>query len=76
MGTKSNPGKWDCYAKAKPDEPLFVLMARDPLAPILVDLWAQLAVSRAVNGAEKSVEAIACANAMREWFKENVQPEV
>ena len=26
MGTKNNPGKFDCYANAKPDEPLFVLL--------------------------------------------------
>jgi hypothetical protein len=31
MGTKSNPGPFDCYAKAEPDEPMFVLLARDPL---------------------------------------------
>jgi hypothetical protein len=40
MGTKTNPGKYDCLSKAEPDEPVFVLMARDPVAPKLVDLWA------------------------------------
>lgn len=30
-----------CFAKAMPDEPAFVLLARDPMAPILVRLWAQ-----------------------------------
>lgn len=42
MGTKNNPGKFDCYANAKPDEPLFVLLARDPLAPFLVSMWAAI----------------------------------
>lgn len=42
MGTKANPGKFDCLSKLEPDEPYFVLMARDQLAPRLVDLWAAL----------------------------------
>lgn len=41
MGTKNNPGKFDCYANADPDEPMFVLLARDPLASDLVLLWAE-----------------------------------
>lgn len=42
MGTKDNPGKFDCYHAAKPDEPMFVLLARDPLAPFLVSIWASV----------------------------------
>lgn len=30
MGTKSNPTQFDCYANALPDEPMFILLARDP----------------------------------------------
>jgi hypothetical protein len=30
MGTKQTPGKFDCYDKALPDEPMFILLARDP----------------------------------------------
>jgi len=40
MGTKASPGHFDCHAAALPDEPLFVLLARDPLASTLVRLWA------------------------------------
>lgn len=40
MATKNDPGKFDCYAAAAPDEPIFVLRADDELAPILVRLWA------------------------------------
>lgn len=40
MGTKNEPGEFDCHAKAEPDEPRFTLLARDPLAPHLVRLWA------------------------------------
>lgn len=42
MGTKNNPGKFDCHASAEDDEPLFTLLARDPLAPYLVAAWAEM----------------------------------
>ncbi len=42
MGTKSNPGAFDCYANAAPDEPMFILLARDKHAPTLIWLWASL----------------------------------
>lgn len=42
MGTKANPGKFDCYAKLEPHEPHFVLKATDPFAPHLVEMWAAL----------------------------------
>lgn len=41
MSTKNNPGRFDCYDKADPDEPMFVLLARDPDAPYLVAEWAR-----------------------------------
>lgn len=40
MGTKLYPGKYDCYGKANANEPMFILLARDQLAPMLVTLWA------------------------------------
>lgn len=42
MGTKNNPGNFDCYDKAHPDEPMFVLLGRDPRAELLTKLWANL----------------------------------
>lgn len=42
MGTKNNPGKFDCYENADPDEPMFVLLGRDRLAPSLVNIWAMI----------------------------------
>lgn len=42
MGTKNNPGAFDCYAAAEPDEPMFILLGRDKHAPTLVWLWAAL----------------------------------
>ena len=40
MGSKSTPGRFDCYANALPDEPMFVLLARDPDFFRLVHEWA------------------------------------
>ena len=40
MGTKQNPGKLDCYTNAMEDEPMFVLLARDPDFYRLVQEWA------------------------------------
>ena len=42
MGTKMDPGKYDCYAKLAGDEPYFVLRAKDPVAPYLVHAWRML----------------------------------
>jgi hypothetical protein len=39
MGTKNNPGNFDCYAKAAADEPIFTLRGKDPIAPYLVEVW-------------------------------------
>ena len=81
MGTKLKPGKFDCYAKAAGDEPIFVLRAKDPRAPNLVRNWAdhyliQKQIGNSVgNGPEpltesqreKYLSALACADAMEEW---------
>lgn len=69
MGTKNNPGKFDCYANAEPDEPMFVLLGRDKHAPLLVGLWAEL---REMDGEDsaKLTEAYYCAAKMREFRKE------
>jgi len=42
MGSKNQPGAFDCYANAKPDEPMFVLLGRDRSAGLLVRLWANM----------------------------------
>ncbi len=42
MGTKNNPGKFDCYTNAEPDEPMFVLLARDQMAAFLVSIWSKV----------------------------------
>lgn len=42
MGTKTTPGKFDCFANAEPNEPMFVLLGRDMHAPALVEQWAHI----------------------------------
>lgn len=46
MGTKNNPGAYDCYANAEPDEAMFVLLGRDKHAGLLVTLWALIPAPR------------------------------
>lgn len=77
MGTKLTPGRFDCYAKAEPDEPLFTLLARDKEAPGLVEQWA-LSLRNEVHAGRKPLsdliqadEAFACARAMRAWRAAN-----
>lgn len=66
MATKNNPGAYDCYAHADPDEPMFVLLARDKHAPTLVWLWATLRELDSEDPA-KVAEARACVLAMLDW---------
>ena len=71
MGTKNNPAPFDCYANAEPDEPMFVLLARDESAPALVRSWVQQRRRRkgwpAGQHDAKALEALACADAMEAW---------
>lgn len=74
MGTKNNPGKFDCYSKLEPDEPHFVIMGRDPSAALLIGLWAmlrelQLSCVDTSNEDEKIEEARECADACLEWAR-------
>lgn len=71
MGTKNNPGKFDCYHEAEDDEPMFVLLGRDPIAPLLVEAWADKREYERGPG-PKVDEARACAKAMREFAQERL----
>lgn len=70
MGSKNEPGTFDCYTKAEPDEPMFVLLARDASAPALVRRWAE---QRQFTEGEmaKVKEAMDCADAMEQWRVRN-----
>jgi hypothetical protein len=82
MGTKNNPSEFDCYATALPDEPMFVLLARDVHAPELLEQWAHRRLLRSQyyypnHSRERAVEtlqaleALQCADAMRAWRAAN-----
>jgi len=68
MGTKNNPGKYDCYSRAEPDEPVFVLLGRDPIASLTVTLWRAIRIELNESD-EKIAEARDCALAMEEWAR-------
>jgi hypothetical protein len=36
----TSPGNVDCLAKAKPGEPIFILMGRDPVMAAVLQTWA------------------------------------
>lgn len=65
METKRNPSPFDCYDKADPDEPMFVLLGRDPLAGPLVALWAQARARMRPGG--KVDAARECGVHMHNW---------
>jgi hypothetical protein len=73
MGTKQNPGAFDCHAKALPDEPQFTLLARDPDFSRLVRKWARrreadvLCGLRPVDDLGMVTEARRTADAGRRW---------
>lgn len=66
MGTKANPGKFDCYSHAADDEPMFILLGRDPCAHLLVHLWAMIRVEMGEDP-EKVEEARVIARAMLDY---------
>jgi len=66
-----------CLARAEKDEPMFVLLSRGRLAPLLVHAWAALRTLQIWVGAkpvcdyERCDEARALARSMRSWRKAN-----
>lgn len=76
MGTKNKPGAFDCFRNLEPDEPYFVLMARDPSAALLVRMWAH-GRKVMIEGGEKPytdmamvTEALLCADEMEAFATE------
>ena len=52
MGTKADPGQYDCYGNADLHEPLFTLVGRDPTAGPTVALW--VALRRALGDTDEA----------------------
>lgn len=78
MGTKNNPGVFDCYANALPDEPMFVLLARDPLFGKYVFRWGvdremQISCGERPDSDYAMVqEAFVCSREGQKWRKNNM----
>lgn len=78
MGTKNNPGSYDCFANLAPDEPYFVLVAHDAMAPSLIRNWAtirQQQVEQGIKPAEDMLqvhEARQCAAQMEIWRADQI----
>lgn len=66
MGTKNEPGRFDCYGAAEPDEPMFILLGRDPHAPQLVRDWVVKRQAMGESG-DKLMEALDCAQKMEDF---------
>lgn len=77
MGTKENPAKFDCYGNALPDEPMFILLGRDPAFYELVTAWADKRErdvrcgARPMSDMAMVHEARDCAFAGAEWRRAN-----
>ena len=77
MGSKKQPGMFDCYSAALPDEPMFILLARDPDAPVYVRQWASRRAAKVLyrmappNDALKVCEALVNAEQMELWRAAN-----
>jgi len=65
------------FAKAKDDEPLFLLMGRDPSAPDIIEHWASVreaevrAGRRPAGDMRQAAQARECAQQMRSWRDAN-----
>lgn len=75
MGSKSNPGDFDCYDKAEPDEPMFVLLGRDPTASLVVAFWVQLRRQLGETDEKMLDEAERCAVSLESWAREHDKAE-
>ncbi len=69
MGTKNNPGSYNCHANAHPDEPMFVLLGRDPAAAAIVRLWTALRERLGEKDRAMLAEATACSTEMEAWAR-------
>jgi hypothetical protein len=82
MGTKLSPGRTDCYAAALPDEPMFVMLARDASPPRLIRLWANdrengiHAGQYPESDREMIAEALQCADDMDRWRDANLNVSI
>ena len=65
MSTKEHPGLYDAYNSALPDEPMFVLLARDTGSPRIVRAWANVREGEIKTGDRPPEDRFAVAEARR-----------
>lgn len=73
MGSKNNPSSYDCYDNAEPDEPMFVLLARDMTAPVTVAEWIGHRIGMGLNTESDAqiIEALDCITDIVQWRRAN-----
>jgi hypothetical protein len=75
--SKKHPPNFNCYENAEEDEPMFIVLARDKDAPLLVRMWALLREQAIEMGAKPTsdmaqvTEAKQCAYEMERWRRLN-----
>lgn len=71
MPTKQNPGLFDCWKVALPDEPIFVILGRDPAGPATLEYWAAQRIRMGKTVADDDKDRIRVAfdeaKEMQEW---------
>lgn len=78
MANKMHPGAFRCYDAALPDEPIFVILGRDPAAPATIAYWAS---QRRMLGKNENTDDLARIDAARkeafvmsDWREANLDP--
>lgn len=67
VASKADPSPFEAFAKAKPDEPYFTLLARDPLSTSTIAWWVTMARTMELHPAEQVDEAERISAAMDRW---------
>jgi hypothetical protein len=71
--TVNSKANRDCLAKAKPDEPMFIILGRDPDGGNIVRLWAQRRFD--AGDTEHAEQVFKIADAMDAWRAAGHRPE-
>ena len=71
MSSKQNPSVYNGYKAALPDEPIFVILGRDPAGPATLDFWASQRIKLGKTVGEDDKDRIRAAideaKEMQEW---------
>lgn len=77
ISTKEKPGAYDAFETAKPDEPIFTLQGGDPIAPLVIMVWAWKArqFARTLDNEKEATRLLTKASAAEEvaWAMKDYQ---